>query len=74
MVGWALFLSWLRRADSKLFALLLRTLATKANLTLPYRVGRWAPLIGRRGLHQAKTGPGSGWGHFLFEPNIVRCL
>ena len=40
------FLSRLRRADSKLFALLLRTLATKANLTLPCRVGRWAPRFG----------------------------
>ena len=33
--GWVFFLSRLRRADSKLFALLLRTLATESNLTLP---------------------------------------
>jgi len=38
--GWVFFLSRLRRADSKLFALLLRTLATESNLTLLNRAGR----------------------------------
>jgi hypothetical protein len=38
-MGRAFFLSRLRRADSKLFALLLRTLATKSNLTVADRAG-----------------------------------
>src|SRR6516162_7199073 len=41
--GWVFFLSRLRRADSKLFALLLRTLATESNLTLLNRAGRRLP-------------------------------
>lgn len=55
--GWAFFLARLRRADSKLFALLLRTLATESNLTSPNRAGRRLP---RRqcGPSQDQTGPG----------------
>ena len=56
--GWVFFLSRLRRADSKLFALLLRTLATESNLTLLNRAGRRLP---RRqcGPSQDQTGPGA---------------
>ena len=56
--GWVFFLSRLRRADSKLFALLLRTLATESNLTLLNRAGRRLPRH-QCGPSQDQTGPGA---------------
>ena len=47
-----------RRADAKLFALLLRTLATKPNLSLRNRAGRRLPRR-RRGTSPDQTSPGA---------------
>jgi hypothetical protein len=55
--GWAFFLSRLRRADSKLFALLLRTLATESNLTLPNRALVVGSLGASAGLLKTKLAP-----------------
>jgi len=66
--GWVFFLSRRRRADSKLFARLLHTLATKANLILLTR-GSWAPSAPVRLLKTSNLGPGYGRGFFASAPH-----